>query len=129
MSRSLSLQVLGSELAIVRLSADAGLPWWAVGSEEFLSFTRSVSETSVVCEADRVPEGVRAERGYRALRVEGTLPFEAVGVLASIAVPLAHANTPIFVISTFDTDYVLVREAMLPAAVQALREAGHSVTE
>jgi hypothetical protein len=120
---------LRSELAIVRLSAAAGLPWWAAGSEEFLSFTRSDAETSVVCEARRVPEGARAERGYRALRVEGTLPFEAVGVLASIAVPLAHANTPIFVISTFDTDYVLVREAMLPAAVQALREAGHSVTE
>jgi hypothetical protein len=128
MSRSLSLQVLRSKLAVVRLSAGTGLPWWAAGSE-FLSVTRSSEETSVVCEATRVPEDAQAERGFRALRVEGTLPFQDTGVLASLAAPLANAGVPIFVISTFDTDYVLVRETALAIAVQALRQAGHSVTE
>ena len=129
MSRSLSLQVLHARFAIVRLPANAGLPWWAANSEEFLSFTRTDGETSVVCEARRVPDGVRAEVGFRALRVEGTLSFEATGVLAALANPLATAGVPIFVISTFDTDYLLVRETAISKAVDALREAGHSVTE
>jgi hypothetical protein len=127
MTRSQSLQVLVSEFAIVRLPPDAGLPWWAANSAELLSHTRSVHETSIVCEARRVPEGIHAERGYRALRVEGTLPLQATGVLASLAAPLAMASVPVFVISTFDTDYVLVPATLLGAAVQALRGAGHSV--
>ena len=86
-----------------------------------------MEETSVVCEARLVPEGVRAERGFRALRVEGTVPFSANGVLAAIATPLANARIPIFVVSTFDTDYVLVRESEVGNAVAALREAGHVV--
>ena len=86
-----------------------------------------MEETSVVCEAQLVPEGVRAERGFRALRVEGTVPFSANGVLAAIATPLANARIPIFVVSTFDTDYVLVREWEIESAVAALREAGHVV--
>jgi hypothetical protein len=129
MTRSLSLQVLDSEFAIVRLPPDAGLPWWAANSAELLSHTRSVQETSIVCEARRVPEGVQAERGYRGLRVAGTLPFQATGVLASLAAPLATASVPVFVISTYDTDYLLVPATLVGAAVQALRGAGHSVVE
>ena len=129
MSRSLSLQVLDARFAIVRLPANAGLPWWAANSEELLSFTRTDGETSVVCETRRVPEGARAEVGFRALRVEGTMSFEATGVLVALAGPLATAGVPIFVISTFDTDYVLVRENAIATAIEALREAGHSVSE
>jgi len=61
------------------------------------------------------------------LRVEGPLSFSAVGVLASIAQPLAEAGVSIFVISTFDTDYLLVQAATLNRSVRALRDAGHSV--
>ena len=106
MAHSLSLRVLESTFAIVQLPAGSGLPWWAEDGE-FLSLVRTPDETSVVCDARRVPESVRAERNYRGLRVEGTMPFEATGVLASLAVPLADAGVPVFVISTFDTDYVL----------------------
>jgi hypothetical protein len=63
------------------------------------------------------------------LRVAGKLPFDATGILASIAVPLANGGVPIFAISTFDTDYLLVRESSLDAAVRLLRDAGHSVSE
>lgn len=76
-----------------------------------------------------MPVEVGAERGYRALRVEGTLSFEATGVLASLASPLADAGIPIFVLSTFDTDYVFVKEPRLGDAMQKLRQAGHSVAE
>lgn len=129
MTRSLSLQVLVSEFAVVRLPPEAGLPWWAADSGELLSHTRSAGETSIVCEARRVPGDVQAERGFRALRVEGPIPFEATGVLASLATPLAAANVPVFVLSTFDTDYVLVPGTLLRTAIQALRGAGHSVVE
>jgi hypothetical protein len=126
MPLSLSLLLVDSDLAVARLHAGAGLPWWASASG-FLSVTRTPEETSVVCEADRVPEGVRAERGFRALRVEGTIPFSVHGVLAAISTPLADARIPIFVVSTFDTDYVLVREAQVGDAVAVLRAAGHVV--
>src|SRR5687768_17266213 len=107
MSPPISLQVLGARFAIVRLPANAGLPWWAASSKDLLSFTRTGDETSVVCDAERVPEGVQAQADFRAIRVEGTLPLEAIGVLASLANPLASAGVPIFVISTYDTDYIL----------------------
>jgi hypothetical protein len=74
-----------------------------------------------------VPEDVRCERDYRALRVRGTLPPDLVGILLSIADPLAKANLSIFAISTYDTDYVLVKVRDLPAAIEALRAAGHDV--
>jgi hypothetical protein len=80
-----------------------------------------------VCEDRLVPDGVQAERGFAALRIVGTLPFSATGVLASLVVPLASGGVSIFVISTFDTDYLLVREASLDMAIRALREAGHEI--
>ena len=126
--RAHSLTVLEPTLAVARLPSGEGLPWWATGSG-FLSLTRTAGETSVVCEARLVPPDVRSERGFRALRVDGTLAFEETGVLASLAMPLATAGVPIFVVSTFDTDYVLVTDSRLGDAVDALRKAGHSVTE
>lgn len=124
-----TLLVLDGRFAIVRLSSNAGLPWWAASSEGFLSFTRSADETSIVCEERLVPSETKAERGFRALRVAGTVPFSATGVLASIAVPLAESGVSIVAISTFDTDYILVRETTLSETLSALREAGHSLKE
>jgi uncharacterized protein len=126
--KALSLTVLRPTLAVTRLPAGEGLPWWATGSN-FLSLTRTAEETSVVCEASLVPADVRRERGFRALRVDGTLAFEETGVLVSLAAPLATAGVPVFVVSTFDTDYVLVAGPRLADAVEALRKAGHSVSE
>ena len=126
---SLTLHVLEGRFAIVRLPPDAGLPWWAAESKGFLSVTRSADETSAVCEERFVTAEAKAELGFRVLRVAGTLPFNATGVLASITVPLADGGVSIFAISTFDTDYVLVREASLDNTVRLLREAGHSVSE
>lgn len=91
--------------------------------------TRTADETSIVCEDRLVPSGVQAERGFAAVRVVGTLPFSATGVLASMAVPLADGGVSIFAISTFDTDYLLVRESSLDTAVQLLREAGHAFSD
>ncbi len=117
------MELVPGEFAIVRLNAGDPLPDWVGG--EFVSVTRTAEELSIVCESSQVPQDARAQRGWRALRVAGTLDFSLTGVLASIADPLARAGVSIFAISTFDTDYVLVRE--LSEAIQALEAAGHEV--
>jgi hypothetical protein len=129
MGTPLELQALSARFAVVRLPAGAGLPWWAARGGEFLSLTRTPSETSVVCEEQFVPAESQAEHGFRALRVKGPLAFHLTGILATLAAPLSDAGVPIFVVSTFDTDYVLVRERNFGTAVATLKQAGHSVDE
>jgi hypothetical protein len=115
--------------AVCRLAAEAPLPAWAAGSPDgsLVSITRTADELSIVCRQDVVPEGVRCERGWRVLRVAGTLDFTLVGVLASLLAPLAEAGVAVFVLSTFDTDYLLVKHDRLDAAVDAWRRARHGV--
>jgi len=111
-------------LAICRLEPETPLPIWAT-SLSFFAITRTAEELSVVCREDAVPAGIKCERGWRCLRVAGTMPFTLTGVLASLTAPLAVADIGIFAISTFDTDYLLVQEKDLENALQALRRAGH----
>ncbi len=94
----------------------------------FLSITRTADELSIVCPESAVPPGVPTERGWIAIRVAGDLDFALTGVLASLAVPLAEAGVPIFVISTFRTDYLLIRHDQREAARRALEGAGHQWT-
>jgi hypothetical protein len=112
--------------AVVRLQPDAPVPDWAQAGH-FWSVTRSETELSVVCREEDVPPDASAERGWCALQLAGPLDFSLTGVVASLLTPLADAAIPIFVLSTFETDYVLVRERDLQRAVDALVEAGHSV--
>jgi hypothetical protein len=124
----LTLIVVDGIFAVARLEPDAPIPPWAT-ADAFFSITRSADELSVVCPQEAVPEGVKCERGWRCLRVAGKMPFTVVGVLASLTAPLADAGISVFAISTFDTDYLLVKETQLPAALAALRRAGHIVLE
>jgi hypothetical protein len=121
------LLVLPLPFAVVRLPAEHGVPWWAIPSDSLLSVTRTPDETTVVCEEHLVPDSVTSERDFRCLRIEGPLPFSAVGVLASLTGPLAAAGIPILALSTYDTDYVLVRSADLQRARTALSTAGLDV--
>ena len=98
---------------------------WATG--RFVSITRTSDELSIVCAERDVPLGVKVDRGWRALKIEGPLDLSLTGVLASIAVPLAEAKINIFAISTFDTDYVLVKADRVAEAIGVLRNAGHYV--
>ncbi len=99
------------------------MPPWLPGSE-FLSITRTPQELSIVCAEEHVPDDVQAQRGFRPLRVDGPLDFSLVGILARISTALALHGISIFVISTFDTDYVLVREDQLAPSREALSQAG-----
>ena len=126
--RPLELAILPESLAVSRLGASAPAPDWA-GSGPLQSVTRTGEELSVVCLADAVPRNVAAERGWRAIRITGTLDFSLTGVLASLTAPLAEAGVSIFALSTHDTDYVLVKAEALDRAVEALTAAGHRFSE
>ena len=122
----MQLYALDELYAIVRLEPDAEVPVWA-RTGHFWSITRSDSELSIVCPQDDVPTDASAERGWCALEVAGPLDFSLTGVVSSLVAPLADEEIPIFLISTFETDYLLVREPDLHRAVEALTSAGHSV--
>jgi hypothetical protein len=113
--------------AICQLPAEADIPRWAAQAPGVVATVRSREELSVVCREDVVPADVRQEKGWRAFMVEGPLDFGLTGVLAAIAGPLAVAGISIFALSTFHTDYVLVKEDKLEAATKALSAAGHNV--
>ncbi len=123
----LALSVLQTPLAIVRLEPTAPVPAWA-WSGEVCAVTRTASELSVVCGEACVPPDALAQRGWRALMVDGRLEFSLTGVLAALAGPLADASVSIFALSTYDTDYVLVGGEDLARACAALTQAGHAVS-
>ena len=120
---NLTLELLSETFAICRLEPMAPIPDWTYG--DFISITRTSDELSIVCRQDRVPGDVQAEGGWKCLRVAGRLDFSLVGVIASLTSVLADVGISVFVISTFDRDFVLVKESDLGKAVAALEEAGH----
>src|SRR5215510_4353834 len=128
MSHQLTITVHPEKYAICRLDAGTSVPVWA-GGARFLSVTRTALELSVVCEDTMVPEAVHAERDRRLLQIEGTLAFALIGVLASVAEPLARAELSIFAVSTYDTDYLLISEKDLHRATEVLEAAGHTVRQ
>ncbi len=121
----LTLEIVAGELAVCRLDTNAAIPDWASGP--ITSITRTVDELSIVCCQEEVPASVRSELGWRCLRVVGPLEFSMVGVIASFTGILATANIGVFVVSTFDTDLVLVKQADLEPAIESLTAAGHVV--
>lgn len=102
------------------------MPRWAE-PDGFLSLTRTADELSIVCRQEGVPPDILCARDRRCLRIVGTLDFALVGVLRSLLGPLADAGISVFTLSTFDTDYVLMRDEDLSTASDVLRKAGHTV--
>jgi hypothetical protein len=121
LSRSLSL--LPGRFAICRFAADATLPAALFESPALLiSATRTAHELSLVCAEEAVPDTAdRVETGWRAFALEGPVPFNEPGVIAGLTAPLAAAGVPVFVISTYDTDLLLVRETDLERAIAELK--------
>lgn len=126
MAHKFKYTALPQRLAVCRLSPGSRLPAWALHGE-FFSITRSADELSIVCEESRIPDGIKAERNWVALKLEGPFPFSLTGVLASFIEPLAKHKIPIFALATFDTDYILIKRENLEAAHRALADAGHEM--
>jgi hypothetical protein len=117
------MRVLPGELAVCRLDAEGPLPAWVFHADaRFFSVMRTPEETSVVCPVDDVPPSVeRADKGWRALKVEGPLPLTMTNVTAKLTAPLGSAGIPVFALSTYDTDYLLIKSEHLERAVSLLR--------
>ena len=124
MRHQLKFRQLPGRYAIIRLAPDAPVPAWAAKGE-FTSITRTADELSVVCPTESLPKDVQSSHRWICLKLEGPFPFALTGILLSFIQPLSGNGIPIFAISTFDTDYVLVQEEWAGAAFGALQAAGH----
>ena len=121
----MKLQVLEYKLSIVRLSAGEAIPAWAMTSE-FFSISKTKDELSIVCDAMVVPQDVLIQNhGWKCIQVVGPLDFALTGILSELAQPLAQANVSIFAISTYDTDYLLVKMDTLDKTIEVLASEGH----
>lgn len=126
----LTLNTLPGRYSITQFPRSAALPVWATAPEnrdEFYSISYSSEEISVVSTADKVPKGAKSERDWAVLKVDGDLDFSLTGILSDIAGALAERKIPIFAISTFNTDYILVPYQDLADSQSALRSRGHTI--
>jgi hypothetical protein len=125
----MKLHLLTGEFAICRLPADTPLPVWALTTPGLLSLTRTDEELSIICADTGAPADVKCKRGYRTLRVEGPLPFDAIGILANLTRPLAEAHISILAVSTYDTDYLFIHSSDLNRAMLVLKAVGYEIHE
>lgn len=121
----LKFRLLPGPYAIVRLAPDASVPAWATNGD-FTSITRNADELSIVCPTANLPSDVASAHRWICLKLEGPFPFSQTGVLVSFIEPLSTNDVPIFAISTYDTDYVLIPEEFA-WAIKVLRDAGHEL--
>jgi hypothetical protein len=124
----MDLHIMTGTLAVCRLDPGARVPGWASGGI-LSAIIRTPEELSIVCEQENVPPDIRCERNWRAMKVAGPLDFALIGVLASMAGALADAGVSVFALSTYDTDYLLVKADTLERAIDALEAAGHRVAD
>ena len=122
--RKLKFSRVPGSFAVCRLPANAAVPDWALDGP-FFSVTRTTDELSIVCLAAQVPPEVHHEADWTCLKLAGPFPFSETGILTSFVQPLSDRAIPIFAVSTFDTDYVLVKRAWVEKAVEVLQAAGH----
>jgi hypothetical protein len=124
--KKLTLIVMPGRLGICRLDPAGPVPEWAYTSP-FFSVTRTPDELSVVCTEALIPEDEFCDKGWKSLKVQGPLDFSETGILASLALPLARSDISIFVLSTYDTDYLLVKESDLLKTIETLVAEGYNV--
>jgi hypothetical protein len=120
---------VAGKFAICRLDPASAIPEWALRTGVLTSITRTRDQLSIVCFQSDVSGNVKFEGGWLCLKLEGPFPFSMTGVLASFIDPLSANRIPIFAISTFDTDYVLIKEEFWESAHPVLKSAGHELIQ
>ena len=116
------LKTLPYDLTVCKLPSAAGIDL----SADFFCLARTDEEISLVCETEQTPAGTAArEDGWRAFRIEGVLDFSLTGILSRLSAVLAENGIGIFAVSTYNTDYILVKAENLGKAMNVLREAGY----
>ena len=124
----LTMKLLKEKYGVCRLDKTELIPNWAQNGD-FFSITRTSDELSIVCPEDNIPSGIKCEKDWRALKVEGTLDFSLVGILASISTILAQKGISIFAISTYDTDYILVKNKDIDNAIKSLSDEKYGIID
>lgn len=126
--KTLTMKLLKGKFGVCRLGENELIPEWAQRSG-FYSVTKTPDELSIVCSEDSIPGNIKCEKDWRILKVEGPLDFSLIGILSSISTVLAQKGISIFAVSTYDTDYILVKEKDISNAIDALSNAGHIITD
>lgn len=126
MRHQLKIRSVPGRYAVSRLAADAEIPAWMNGSG-FQAAIRCDDELTIVCQQQRVPDGILAERDWLCLRTIGPFPFEAAGIVQSLITPLSMNEIGVFVVCTYDGEHVLIPARDAEKAVNILQEAGHTI--
>lgn len=126
LEKKLVMKALNGAYAVCRLDSIESIPDW-VKDRGFYSITRTFEELSIVCSQESIPNDVKCENDWRILKVEGPLDFALIGILSSISTILAQNKISIFAISTFDTDYILLKDKDFNNAVNALSNEGYEI--
>jgi Uncharacterized conserved protein len=120
------MKLLDEKYSVCRLDKDNGIPIWALQGD-FFSITKTMDELSIVGLQENIPDDIRCEKNWRILKIEGQLDFSLVGILASISNLMAEAQISIFALSTYDTDYILVKENNIDSAISTLIKHNYDV--
>jgi uncharacterized protein len=126
MALSMTLTGLAGDYAIARLDAGSPIPDWADGAG-FVSIGRTAEELSIVCHSDRIPTGTRSDGPWMAFKLEGPFDLSETGIAVAVLNPLAVAKIGVFIVSTFDTDYFLIKRENAMQAMTVFKNAGHRV--
>ena len=124
----LTMKLLKEKYGVCRLDKNELIPKWAQNSD-FFSITKTCDELSIVCIQDDIPNNILCEKDWRILKIEGPLDFSLIGILASISTILAQNEISVFAISTYDTDYILVKNKDLSNAIQSLIKERYEVID
>ena len=122
------MTILSGDYAIARASADAPVPPQILDGPGFVSVSRTEDELSVVALTSRIPEMDRIDTGWTVFKLHGPFAFDEVGIVAGLSRPIADAGIGIFVVSTFDTDYLLIKTKDADAAANLWRQQGHDIS-
>lgn len=126
--KRLTLNILSERFGICRFNPNTSIPDWALTSR-FYSITKTQEEVSIVCPEGVIPQEIMCEKGWRCLKVQGLIDFSETGILSALAQPLARKNVSIFALSTYDTDYLFVREKDLSKTIETLSQEGFLIKQ
>lgn len=120
-NKMFSIKILDEKFAICKLSPTSNIPTW-IQNKTFYSITKTADELSIVCFEKSVPKNIISEKGWKAIVVNEELDFSLIGIISSISTSLSKNGISVFVISTFNTDYILIKEEKLKSALTILNE-------
>jgi len=124
----LTMKLLKERFGVCRLNKNEPIPEWTKNSD-FYSITKTLDELSIVCSQDSIPSNIKYEKDWRTLKIEGTLDFSLIGILSSISTILAQKGISIFAISTYDTDYILVKDKDIDNAINTLSNEKYEIID